>query len=439
MATARQTEFDPVKTATTNFMLRQLSDQLESTITSKGRVTNQLHAMHSGFDDTDKPKDVASHPIVRALDLTLNIVRVGIFEHFVEHPAYTYLMGIPGVNLNIACKIIGGIRMDGPVCGKCGSLDTKQERNVLACWSCDDLKDPAVYRANATIEPGTLVDKKKKTKCECEVEVIDTTQGKKPKKKKCDRPVTRSKFLVRCCECGHLQHDFPNFSQLKSYSGHCPGKNRREKGSDVAFNSNLRVNCFQAFDSMLKQSRFEANPKEYHPSNAYGTIYNKWRVTYAGRYGVGAMGLAKMGRMGLPKEDFVKYKSYVEHEGKSRPEYPDLRQHFMAKNKLLDVFLCHLWRTWREGMGWDVRSLYVHEKLGHFMDYDHNDFSSPALAARKHKENLRWVRGLKGTFDAKIEALEPEYPPLEDNEEHAEYDDPENETEDFDQGDSAEG
>jgi hypothetical protein len=64
-----------------------------------------------------------------------------------------------------------------------------------------------------------------------------------------------------------------------------------------------------------------------------------------------------------------------------------MRQHFAAKNKMMDVFMVHLWRTWREACGWSVASLYVHEVLGHHMDYDAADFSSPKMAGRKMKEH----------------------------------------------------
>jgi hypothetical protein len=118
---------------------------------------------------------------------------------------------------------------------------------------------------------------------------------------------------------------------------------------------------------------------EWAPKRFYDEIYRKWRTIYIARHGGGPVkkkinGVDKEGNKFTSTDDVAQ-------------AWPDKRQHLAAKNKLLDVFLCHLWRKWREACGWSVESLYVHEVLGHHMDYDADDFSSPKMAARKLKKH----------------------------------------------------
>lgn len=156
--------------------------------------------------------------------------------------------------------------------------------------------------------------------------------------------------------------DFATFSQLRTFAGICPERNKLVKGEKACFSRRLKTTLYVAWSSMLKAeavSRGSAGS----PARFYAEIYRKWREIYKQRYGEG--------------------------EPAKKAGWPDGRQHHAAKNKLLDVFLCHLWRTWREALGYDVATLYVHEKLGHHMDYAAEEFNSPIMAARKIKQHQR--------------------------------------------------
>ena len=166
----------------------------------------------------------------------------------------------------------------------------------------------------------------------------------------------------------NTEEDFASFSKLRTFSGYTPGRNKLVKGEKAPFSVRLKTQFFVAFSQLLK-AQGTTRGKPWAPKNFYAEIYHNWRNIYKERHG------DVKAKKGLKAED--------------RPEWPRLRQHFAAKNKLVDVFSVHIWRKWREGMGWSVRSLYVHEKLGHQMDYDADDFSSPAMAERKIKAHAK--------------------------------------------------
>lgn len=50
--------------------------------------------------------------------------------------------------------------------------------------------------------------------------------------------------------------------------------------------------------------------------------------------------------------------------------------HMASLSKMIKIFLCHLWETWRDLEGLDKRESYVFEKLGHTVDkkYKREDF-----------------------------------------------------------------
>lgn len=266
--------------------LRSLADLYESALKVRNACENRLRAVAQGADDAPGSPPVANNPLLDRLNDALDQARLDMEGELGHHPIYEWLMGIPGINRTMGCRVLGLIPMDG-------------------------------------------------------------------------------------------SEDFPSFSKLRVFAGICPGRNRLVKGEKACFSRRLKTALFVAFSSMLKAAAVcEGKPNA--PKELYPTIYRKWRATYLARYGAGAVKKKTADQTDGDDNRFT-------HPFAEAIEWPDLRQHYAAKNKLLDVFLCHVWRKWREAKGWDVRSLYVHEKLGHHMDYNADDFSSAAMAKKKMK------------------------------------------------------
>lgn len=368
--------------------LRQLADLYESMIEVGVRFSNQSRAVEQGVDEAPNPVDmvmdreiegmepIGVEEIDKRMEELLETIREQMEVQAVDHPAIEFLLGIPGVNRTVACRICGLIPMDHE------HAYTKE-------------------RANG--------------------ETVTRPNG-----------------------------DFGNFSELRTFAGITPGKNKHVKGQKSCFSSRLRVTLYVAFGSILKaRASVEGKPYapkrsyveiynkwrvEYARRHGVCTSSGAWLYNHgywmphqkdqAHWFYVNGSGWEWQQRRKCSEcgdtEWVTAGKSWecaeLEHknEGSERLfpespdqvgskvgqfrfkvlnekkptelEWPDKRQHLAAKNKLLDVFLVHLWRRWREKLGWSVRSLYVHEKLGHQMDYDAADFSSGELAVRKMKE-----------------------------------------------------
>ena len=321
--------------------LRALADLYERTLTVRNQCANRLRAVEQGSDSTPGAPDAANYPLLDALNKALDVARVQMENSLAIHPVVEWLMGVPGINRTVGCRIIGAIPMDGPQCLKCGGDLTKHHGAFTLCDKCHVVLD----------EP--------KKKCPT-----------------CDW-LTRASSWIRTCDiCGTPGSDFPRFSELRVFAGLCPGKNKLVKGQRAGYNQRLKTSGYIAFGSMLKVEPVTSG-KDWAPKRFYAEIYRKWRNIYLTRYGGGPV-KKKVG--GVDKEGNTFTAPTVVAQ-----EWPDLRQHLAAKNKLLDVFMVHLWRKWREACGWSVASLYVHEVLGHHMDYDAADFSSEAMAKRKMK------------------------------------------------------
>jgi hypothetical protein len=189
------------------------------------------------------------------------------------------------------------------------------------------------------------------------------------------------------------EEDFINFSKLRTYAGMAPGKDRHVPGKSSAFNSRLRTVLHILYETVQKctarNRKSKTTPK---PAAYYMDIYKKWNVHYK------MLGAEKMANVeaGLwtakkSKNRFgdIRYTEVKDENGEDvNPAWlTNIHCQMGAKRKMLDVFMCHLWRVWREGLGWSTRELYVHEKLGHQMNYDAKDFSSPEMALRKIKEH----------------------------------------------------
>jgi hypothetical protein len=251
------------------FDLRTLADQYEETLKVRNACGNRLRAIAQGKDDPPAPEDIANSPLLDRLNDALEEARKLMEMALPEHPIYEWLMGVPGINRTIACRILGMIPMES-------------------------------------------------------------------------------------------EEDFSTFSKLRVFAGLCPGRNRLVKGQKACFSRRLKTAGYIAFTSMLKAQAICVG-KPNAPQQFYADIYRKWREVYK----------LRNERNGKPTED----------------AWTPLHQNYAAKNKLLDVFFVHIWRLWREARGWSVRSLYVHEKLGHHMNYEAAEFSSPAMAEKKIKQH----------------------------------------------------
>ena len=117
------------------------------------------------------------------------------------------------------------------------------------------------------------------------------------------------------------------------------------------------------------------------PKKFYIDIYASWREVYKHRYGSGSIKKKKNGQ----DADGNRYTASDE----DAQAWPDARQMHAAKNKMLDVFLFHVYERWLVALGEESPTLYVHEHLGHHMRYESDDFSSPQMAAKKIKKHSR--------------------------------------------------
>jgi len=70
-------------------------------------------------------------------------------------------------------------------------------------------------------------------------------------------------------------------------------------------------------------------------------------------------------------------RAYYEQQ---RPGWSRNRQHKAALRKMIEVWLSHLWETWRELEGLPTRRIYIVECLGHSTEYRREDFGWPRTA-----------------------------------------------------------
>lgn len=307
--------------------LRALADMYEQTLKCKLACESRLRAVAQQRDMDPGCPAVANHPLLAHYVRSLADMEGYIEDAFYGHPARTWWLGLPGLKYVPACRVIGVIPMEGPFCKLCGGDLVKSRGAYRRCPYCYSWwrKDEAPAKC-----PVCVAAKKKG-------ELLD------------------SNWVRTCSLCGNWGRDFSTFSELRVFGGLCPGRNKHVKGQRSPFNSRLKTSLYVAFGLLLKGATSVSAKNK--PSMLYPTIYNDWRKKYEERYGTG--------------------------NGAKAAGWPNGRQHLSAKNKMMDVFLSHLWRVWREEMGWPVRSLYQHAHLGHVTTMDPWAFSSRALALTK--------------------------------------------------------
>jgi hypothetical protein len=262
--------------------LRQLADVYESMLRVRIAAENRLRAKGQGADETTPDQRIASDDLIQNIVAGCEIAQARMLASFTTHPVYAWMMGVPGINKTMACRILGMI---------------------------DDV---------------TL---------------------------------------------------FPRFSNLRTFAGLTPGKNKLTKGEKAVYSTRFKTSIYIAFGSMLKAAAIVGKNR---PEQLYPDIYQRWRMIYTERYGTGNQKQCAKKKDGKDFQD-ITYSMPDEDAQK----WPDLRQHFAAKNKMMDVFLYHVYEEWLTQLGLPVPGLYVHDVLGHHMKYDRAKFSSPAMAKTK--------------------------------------------------------
>ena len=147
-------------------------------------------------------------------------------------------------------------------------------------------------------------------------------------------------------------NSFTTFSKLRAYAGLAPGRDKLVKNQQARFNVQLRTAlhiCWATWQQLYHTKRLD-------PQGHYMNIYLKWE----------------------------------QHYEQTKPDWTKKHRMLAARRKCLDVFLHHIWYSWRTKQGWPIRDLYVHERLNHETVYRPEDFWDADLA----KKNLkRWAAG----------------------------------------------
>jgi len=156
-------------------------------------------------------------------------------------------------------------------------------------------------------------------------------------------------------------------AKLKAYAGLTP-ESKKEKGARISYNSNLKTLLWllgEAFARMYGRygNKYFEFCLEYKKSLEARLLREGYQIrpTPRGRY--------------CPKceeEVMVKAARFCPRCGtpldlKKEPERVIYRAHLeaMARRRMLQLFLCHLWDVWRKAEGLPVRTPYPIERLGH--------------------------------------------------------------------------
>lgn len=94
--------------------LRTLSDQYVSTQRVLFAAENRLRAVEQGADETPGIPESTKDPYCESVRASLEVLSNEMELFIPFHPAYEFMMGIPGINRTMACKIGGLIPMDTP-------------------------------------------------------------------------------------------------------------------------------------------------------------------------------------------------------------------------------------------------------------------------------------------------------------------------------------
>lgn len=137
--------------------------------------------------------------------------------------------------------------------------------------------------------------------------------------------------------------NFPSCGKLKAYLGIHVGKDglapKRRKKENLGFSMKNKTLLLGDVASSLIRSK-----------SPYKTIFDKEKARLSKiKFRKGEL-LKKYGAESYKKEDTKRTKKHVER---------------MARRKMMQIFVNHLWTVWRKLEGLSTRSPYSHEKLGH--------------------------------------------------------------------------
>lgn len=163
------------------------------------------------------------------------------------------------------------------------------------------------------------------------------------------------------------EKDFVTVSKLYKYCGLLPGYNKRIAGQKLCYNPRVKLALYNFWRAcLLNEKKIRSRPKDMLPPKLYIDTYHKWLQIYITRQEY------------KPKAD----------------RWPMLRCKYAAKNKMLTLFVSHLWLVWREALGYRTKRPYVHDVLGHNTYYSHVEYSSWEWYLRQTKSMKAEVKRL---------------------------------------------
>lgn len=155
------------------------------------------------------------------------------------------------------------------------------------------------------------------------------------------------------------ESDFVTVSKLYKFCGLVPGYNRPVAGQKLCYSRRVKTTLYNFWRAAVtNDTRIRAYDPKLLPDRLYTDVYNNW------------------------------FQIYTERQ-QSKPEkerWTPMHCRLAAKNKMMTLFISHLWTVWREALGYPARKHYVHEVLKHQTEYKPYEFSSYALYSKRKQE-----------------------------------------------------
>lgn len=115
----------------------------------------------------------------------------------------------------------------------------------------------------------------------------------------------------------------------------------------------------------------------------------------------------------LAKEQYLQ-RGLTQKQNNEKMTWNKAHADMAGQRKMLKVFLCHFWLTWRIIENLPVTNLYVHEKMGHRDIYFASDFGWPEIGQDNALKALPMPEGYKRPEDLKHKKVRPVKLPLLD-------------------------
>ena len=187
----------------------------------------------------------------------------------------------------------------------------------------------------------------------------------------------------------HGIDQFETASQLRAHAGFAPGQTKR-RGELITWDPKLKSFCWMLAQSLKRTSRhayyLRDDPKitYQHLIDALGKLRaseedlaKKRNVTWSSLHPKFKDRMdRRLSDAGKPYHFYVKYKADLRHRWEAQlgaPIGPKKNKEILglldlelrSSRKLIQVFLVFLWVVWRRAEGFNVRSSYAQEYLGH--------------------------------------------------------------------------